>query len=130
MQNKLHHLVSQLTDGELDIAIVTETWFKTQQNNYTATLKDNGFSIFHFNREEKVGGGVAVIYRHCLKLHSAKSYNFTSFECILVSISSSTSQKITFVVIYRLGEVSASVFLTEFFDFFEKIHTNVKTIIT
>ena len=129
MQNKLHHLVSQLTDGELDIAIVTETWFKTQQNNYTATLKDNGFSIFHFNREEKVGGGVAVIYRHCLKLHSAKSYNFTSFECILVSISSSTSQKITFVVIYRLGELSPSVFFTEFYDFIEKIYINLKNII-
>ena len=79
LNNKLHHLTTLLLDGELDAAFITETWFKSQLNTSTATLRENGFDISHFIRCDKGGGGVAVIYRSSFKLHSSKSYNFNTF---------------------------------------------------
>ena len=99
LNNKLHHLTTILNDGELDIAIITETWFRSQANNCTAILRENDYSIFHFNRDDKAGGGVAVIFRNWFKSNGAKSYNFKSFECISVPISSNASHKINFVVV-------------------------------
>ena len=58
-------------DEELDVAVITETWFKSPLNNGTATLKENGYSIFHYHREDKGGGGVALIYKHWIKLQSS-----------------------------------------------------------
>ena len=121
LQNKLDHLITLLSEEDLDVAVITETWFKTQQNNCTATLRENGYSIFHLNREEKGGGGVAIIHRDSLKLNNAKCYNFETFECVIGSIASMSSQKITFVAMYRFCELSPLAFLSEFNDFAEKI---------
>ena len=104
--------------------MITETWFRSQLNNSTATLKENGYSIFHYNRDDKGGGGVALIYRDWFKLHNSKSYCFETFECIFGSISSTCSQKINFVVVYRFVELSPSGFLSEFHDFCESIFIN------
>ena len=127
--NKLHHLIALLLDCELDVAAITETWFKTELNNCTATLRENGYSIYHFIREEKGGGGVALIYKDWLKLHSAKCYNFQTFECILVSISSTSSKKLNFVIVYRFCELTPSAFLSEFYDFVENIFIHLKNLI-
>ena len=125
----MHHLIALLLDCELDVAAITETWFKTELNNCTATLRENGYSIYHFIREEKGGGGVALIYKDWLKLHSAKCYNFQTFECILVSISSTSSKKLNFVIVYRFCELTPSAFLSEFYDFVENIFIHLKNLI-
>ena len=101
-------------DEELDIAFITETWFKSQLNNCTATLRENGFSISHFNRDDRGGGGVAVVSKQSFKLHSSKCYDFDTFECILVTISSNNLRKISFLVVYRFCELHPTAFLTEF----------------
>ena len=129
LNNKLHHLTTELLDGELDAAFITETWFKTQLNNCTATLKENGFSISHFHRDNKGGGGVAVIYRHNFKLHSSKSYSFDTFECIFASISGNMSQKINFIVVYRFCELSPAAFLLEFREFIESTFIHKKNLV-
>ena len=125
----MHHLLTLLIDGERDVAAVTETWFKAQLNNCTATLRENGYSIFHFHRENKGGGGVALIYKQELKLHSAKTYHFETFECILVSLSGTDSKKINFVVVYRFCQLSPSLFLPEFYDFIETLFISLRNII-
>ena len=116
----MDHLITLLSEEDLDLAVITETWFKTQQNNYTANLKENGYSIFHLNREEKGGGGVAIIHRDTLKLNSAKCYNFETFECVIGTIASISSQKITFVAIYRFCQLSPSAFFLEFMILLKK----------
>ena len=91
-----------------------------------SNFKRNGYSIFHYNREERTGGGVAVIYRDWFKLNNGKIYNFKTFECILVTISSNTTQKISFLVVYRFCELPPADFLSEFYNFTENnfIHLN------
>ena len=117
----MDHLITLLLEENLEIAFITETWFQTQQNYSTATLKENGYFIFHFNRENKGGGGVAIIYRDYLKLCNTKRYKFETYECILGSIASISSSNINFVVIYRHCEFHPSLFLEEFQDFLERI---------
>ena len=129
LNNKLHHLTTLLLDGELDAAFITETWFKSQLNTSTATLRENGFDISHFNRDDKGGGGVAVIYRSSFKLHSSKSYNFNTFECIHASISGNSSQKINFIVVYRFCQLSSSAFLLEFREFIESTYIQMKNLV-
>ena len=129
LQNKLHHLLTLMIDGELDLAAITETWFKSELNNCTATLRENGYSIFHFHRENKGGGGVALIYKKEFKMNNAKTYHFETFECILVSISGTDSTKINFVVVYRFCQLSPSLFLSEFYNFIESIFIHLRNFI-
>ena len=129
LQNKLDDLLSLLEDEDLDVAAITETWFTTQNNNITAELGEKGFSIYHFNREIKKGGGVALIFRNNFKLINAKTFNFDTFECILVSIGSSSGRNLNFIVIYRYCEITPSLFLTEFYNFLENIFITCKNLI-
>ena len=118
-----------LEDRDLDIAAVTETWLTTQYSNLTAELSEKGYSIYHFHRESKRGGGVALIFRNTFNFVSGKTYNFNTFECILVSIKITTGKNINFIVIYRFCELTPSLFLTEFYNFMDNIFINFNNIV-
>ena len=111
------------------MVFITETWFRSQQNYCTAALRENGYSIYHFNRTDRAGGGVAFIYKDCLKFSGGKSYNHDTFECIVGSMASSSSRKINFVLVYRLIELAPSLFLSEFYNFIEKVFVQFNNII-
>ena len=129
LNKKLHHLTTLLLEEDLDMVFITETWFKSQQNNCTSTLRENGYSIFHFNRTDRGGGGVAFIYKDCLKLSGGKCYNYDTSECIVGSMTCITSKKITFVLVYRFTELAPSLFLTEFYTFIEKVFVQFNNLI-
>ena len=90
LQNKLDDFISLLEDEDLDIAAITETWFTTQHNNITAELWSKGYSIYHFNRSTRKGGGVALIFRNNFKFIQGKTFNFDTFECMFVTHSHSS----------------------------------------
>ena len=129
LQNKLDVFTALLEDEDLDIAAVTETWMSAQQNNITAELRDKGYQIYHFNREERKGGGVALIFRDNFKFLSGKTFNCENFECILVTIACHAARPINFIVLYRYCEVAPSTFLTEFYKFMENIFIDFKNVI-
>ena len=129
LNNKLSDLLALLEDEDLDIAAVTETWMSSQQNNITAELRDIGYNIFHFNRDTRKGGGVALIFKKDFKFVSGKTFKFETFECILVSIACRTSAQVNFIVVYRFCEITPSPFLTEFYDFIETIFIDLRQII-
>ena len=129
LNNKLHHLTTLLLEEDLDVVFITETWFKSQKNNCTATLREHGYSIFHFNRTDRGGGGVAFIYKDCIKLSGGKCYNYDTFECIVGSMTCISSKKITFVLVYRFTELAPSLFLTEFHNLIEKVFVQFNNLI-
>lgn len=128
LQSKLEDFLSLLEDRDLDIAAITETWLATQHSNLTSELNEKGYSIYHFNRETR-GGGVALIFRNTFKFVSGKTYNFNTFECILVSIKVTTGENINFIVIYRYCELTPPLFLTEFYNFMDNVFINFSNII-
>ena len=113
----------------MDIAAITETWFTTQHNNITAELWSKGYSIYHFNRSTRKGGGVALIFRNDFKFIQGKTFNFDTFECILVSIGCTSARHLNFLVVYRYGEIAPSYFLTEFYKFVDNIFISLKNFI-
>ena len=129
LQNKLSILLALLHDEDIDFAAVTETWMTTQSNSLTAELKARGYSIYHYNRDIKKGGGVALIFKNHFEIVNAKTYNFETFECIHVSIKSTIGKPLNFIVIYRYCELTPSRFLTEIHDFIDSIFINFRNVI-
>lgn len=129
LNKKLQDFIALLEDEDLDIAAVTETWLASQHNNATAELRDKGYTIYHYNRDVKKGGGVALIFKSNFKFVSGKTFSCDNFECIIVSISCHSLGKLNFVVVYRFCEIAPLLFLTEFYRFIENIFIDLKNVI-
>ena len=109
------------------MCFLSETWLRSQNNNITSLLKEAGYNIFHFVRDNRKGGGVAIVAKSNYKQIFQKSLENTSFECVIQTLkTSNNSVNLTLVAIYRHGSVSFSVFLDEFYTFLEYIKLNFK----
>ena len=62
--NKVYDVISVLSDNDIDVAFISETWFSTESNMTIAILKEAGYSIAHYFRSEKRGAGVAIIWNN------------------------------------------------------------------
>lgn len=122
--NKIEDFIAKMEDEDIDAAAVVETWMVSQKNNITAMLREAGYKMQHFNRESQRGGGVALIYRAEYDCVKTKCLNFTSFECLLVTIGGQSKAGITFVIIYRLGKLPTTLFLEEIYSFIEDVQRN------
>ena len=129
LNNKLQDLIALLVDEDLDVVAVTETWLSSQHCNVTAELRDMGYHIYHFNRDVKKGGGVALIFKDNIKFVKGKTFSCDSFESIVVTIASRSLGKLNFVVVYRFCELAPALFFTEFYRFIESIFIDFKNLI-
>ena len=129
LQSKLSDFLALLDDEDLDIVAVTETWMTCQHNNVTAELREKGYSIYHFNRDGRRGGGVALVYKSSFRFISGKTFHSENFECIQISIACHAARPVNFIVVYRYCEVPPSVFLAEFYPIIENIFINLKNVI-
>ena len=126
INNKISILIQILEDNSIDICCLSETWLQSQKNTVTANLREAGYRIYHFNRTKKIGGGVAVLSKYEYKPKLEKSFNYTSFECIIQTLkTSSISANLTIIVVYRL-DVSFPLFLDEFNAFVEYVKLKFK----
>lgn len=131
-EEKLRNLLQYIEDMNIEIACICETWFDAQTGRHTTIIKQEGFQIVHANREEKRGGGVAIIYKEQsrVKKGEASSEKYPSFEFVYCTIRTAMS-KILLVSIYRRQEVACTVFCTEFETFMESIyHKGDQVIVT
>ena len=129
LNSKLVEFISLLEDEDLDIAAVTETWMISQHSSITAELRDIGYNIYHFNRDTRKGGGVALIFRNAFNLISGKTFSSDYFECILVTLGCNTGRKFNVLVVYRYCELPPSFFLAEFYKLLENVFINFRNII-
>ena len=118
-----------LEDADIDAGAVTESWFASQHNHTTAVIRERGYCISHFNRDDRRGGGVALIFKNIFKLNHSKTYSFDTFECILVSLTSASSHHLNFVIVYRYCEITPSTFFSEFYNFIDSIFMDFKNLV-
>ena len=90
-ENKLNNFVHLLEDMDINIACVSETWFDAASGKFTSLLKESGFEINHAYRDDRRGGGTAIIYDDTLKIKKgeASTSKFSSFEYCSVYFNSS-----------------------------------------
>ena len=108
---KLQSLLQVLEDNNIQIGCINETWFDSHKGVFTTAIKNAGYGIAHSFREEKRGGGTAIIYKNNLKVKPGKtsSTRFESFEFSYVYLTLKMT-KILLLNVYRKQEVSCKIF--------------------
>ena len=116
-----------LQDNDIELCFIAETWLKAQNTPITALIKDAGFTITHFNRSNRQGGGVAIISKQNHVSKYEKVLKFNTFECIIESFKIQHCQfNLTIVLIYRPAhhDENISPFLEEFYTLAEYVQRN------
>ena len=113
LNNKVENIMSSMNDKSIDIAGFSETWLFGANTPTTARVKDHGYSIIPDFREERRGGGTAVVFKSCFKIERLNvNINFTTFEFTCSKIKGQNSKDTIFGVIYRTGSLT-KVFVNE-----------------
>ena len=118
----LHDLI---TDNNLDILAITETWFRSEDTDRLAICRITppGYKLAHAPRVGKRGGGCAIVYKETIKCTVTKHLDPTSFE-ILSATLVVCSQVFNFNVVYRPPKFNNfDTFLLEFGDLTDILNT-------
>ena len=93
-------MLEHIRETDTDICFVQETFLKKNDTAKLSEIRDYGFRVISAPRH-RCGGGIAVVYRHDLKIeHNKKVERFKTFEVMEVILQSETEQ-LRFVNIYR-----------------------------
>ena len=112
-----------LSDKDISIACITETWFDSKNGTFTKRIKNAGFEIHHGYRENKRGGGSAIIYKRGLtvKHGAASTSEYLSFEFSYVTLTLQSKRKMLLANVYRNQEIPIGTFQNEFTAFMDTI---------
>ena len=122
LKPKLDMLIHHMQLYNLDICFITETW--TQCGNgpdcqyIRANLDAAGYNIIIHSRDNRKGGGIAVIHRPHLHIKKLSFNENRSFEAITINLNITTKSYL-FSTIYRAPysskqQVTMLTFLEEF----------------
>jgi exonuclease III len=122
-EEKLTNLIQILEDKDISIACITETWFDRKSGTFSRTIKNAGYDLHHAFRENKRGGGCAIIYKKNLsvKKGEASTTEFSSFEYSYVTFTVMSGRKVMIICIYRKQEISFNIFHDEWTSYMEKL---------
>ena len=122
LKPKLDMLIHHMQLYNLDICFITETW--TQCGNgpgyqyIRANLDTAGYNIIIHNRDNRTGGGIAVIHRPHLHIKKLSFNENRSFEAITINLNITTKSYLLSTIYrapYSLKQpVTMLTFLEEF----------------
>ena len=118
---RLSEMLIILEDNDIDIACICETWFDAATGIFTSNIKDAGYEIIHGHRDDKGGGGAAIIYKRQLKIKKGQNQKYKSFEFSYITLSLSADWKVLLCCIYRKQEVTCTIFCEEFESFLDDL---------
>ena len=116
-------MFEQLSDSDIDICFLTETWLRKGDTSKIAEIKDLGYSIIHQSRPGR-GGGVAIAFKKDLAVSKTKTKSYKSFEMIEGLLKSNSGELLRLCCIYRSCTAKLSN-LTEFFHDFDEYLDNL-----
>ena len=136
LKPKLDMLIHHMQLSNIDMVFVTETW--TQDGNesehqyITANINTAGYKMLIQSRENRRGGGIAIIYKPHLQEKKLIFNNYTSFKLLTVILNISTKLYL-FSTIYRAPYFTRQpstvlTFLEEFPDHISTLLRNSRNI--
>ena len=130
-ETKLSNILQIFEDNDIKIACICETWFDREYGKFTTAIKEAGFKVRHGFRDEKGGGGVAIIYRNYLRCKpgEASTTKYLSFEYSFVTLVTGDKTTIMLLCLYRKQEVSCSIFCDDLEELMDKIFDQCDSII-
>lgn len=111
LNNKTEDVMIFLTDNNIDIGLISETWLTDYINPTTSVIKEFGYNITHSFRTNQRGGGVAIIYKPDFDVKTISLGNFTSFEYTSLLLKCNNNSKLLIISLYRLQSVLVTCFL-------------------
>ena len=106
IRNKVDELNVQIVINEYDIVGITETWLQGDQG---WELNIQGYSIFRRDRQERKGGGVALLVREEINAIERKDISPQNVESIWVELHNTKGQKTLLRGVYRPPNSSSEV---------------------
>ena len=104
-----------------DIIAVTETWLTETVSD--GEIIDQGYSIYHRDRQSKRGGGVLLAVRSNIASNRRHDFETDDFETVCVELHPADSNKIFISVVYRPPDAD-----TSFMDKFSELISNLQHI--
>ncbi len=125
--NKTHTIVDYISDHNIDLCCITESWIQDGDSVTQEELKPNGFDLRNFPRNNRTGGGIAIIFKESIKPKLVSAFERKSFECTEWIIPmESLSEPVRLVIVYRppyspVYPVPVSTFMQEFSEYLETV---------
>ena len=93
-----------LLDHDIDIATITETWLTSERNSVTAVIGNYGYKLLHTYRNDRGGGGVAILYKSWLKIKPIKQkLTVETFEYLCCTVEFINQPITKLISVYRPG---------------------------
>ncbi len=99
VNNRALLLSDIITDRKLDLLFLTELWHKQNDGLLFNQITPEGYGLFDLPRLTGRGGGIIVVYNLQFNISAVCVPQFTSFECLVLSISA--PKAITIAIVYR-----------------------------
>ena len=122
--------MSYLEENNIEIAFIQETWIKKTDGHLFKQVEEFGYSLLTFRKPRRLdlGGGVAIIFKHNLKLTCMKVKNFRSFESITCKVITQKGAYL-FANVYRpdysaKNRYTSKYFMYEFSHFIDELNTH------
>ena len=104
VNKKTTELLVELHQEHYDICVLTETWIKKDDLLMISKLEAASFKYNGCTREDREGGGIAILYQGDLKIQPVKLGNTTSYEYGIWNLTIH-GKMITIIGIYRPPKV-------------------------
>jgi hypothetical protein len=79
--NKTTVIKAYIVEDDSDMAALTETWLKEDDNVTLGDIRPKGYKFIHEDRKTgQRGGGVGLLYKKLMKIKEQKISHFNSFE--------------------------------------------------
>ena len=125
LRNKIPSVISLMTDHDLDILFITETWLSTLDSSHITALNTPPYCFIHNPRDSPhPGGGTGILYKYSLTISNMSYHSFSHSETLSCAISLPFSRTFNTTLFYRHPSLSIDPFLDEFRLFLHTISPN------
>ena len=125
IQTKSHQVKDYITDHDIDIFFITETWVhdNLRDSLILSAATPPGYAYLSFPRLNRRGGGIAVFHKKCLKINLLKEHHSDACEAIELAVKLGSNQ-LNVVIVYRAPSLSFRLFLDLMRDIFGRLVTS------
>ena len=99
-RQKCAEIVHYITDNDLDILVITESWLFSYDNHIIGKLRPDGYEFLHLSREDRQGGGVAVIHKKKVTVQLKRKAILRSMEFVDI-VCTSNNKSMRLLAVYR-----------------------------
>ena len=119
IQTKSHQDKDYITDRDIDIFFITETWVHDNLRDalILSAATPSGFAYLSFPRLNRRGGGIAVFHKKCLKINLLKEHHSDACEAVELAVKLGSNQ-LNAVIVSRAPSLSFPLFLDLMRDIF------------